>query len=189
MSKSLGNFFSISELLNGEAFGGRKWPGPVLRFAMLKTHYRQPIDWTVRALEEASANLDELLVMQKIDETSPAAPPGLSYLEEFKSALADDLNTPRAISLLLSNSERLSRRVISEMMEMLGIDMQSYADSRTRLLSELEQIRVESRIAARRDARKAKNWAESDRIRDELAAMGIAIKDNKDGTTSWEVKR
>ena len=75
------------------------------------------------------------------------------------------------------------------MMEMLGIDMQSYADSRTRLLSELEQIRVESRIAARRDARKAKNWAESDRIRDELAAMGISIKDNKDGITSWEVKR
>ena len=58
MSKSLGNFVTINELLETETFGGRKWPGEVLRLAMLKTHYRQPIDWTVKALEEAEKTLD-----------------------------------------------------------------------------------------------------------------------------------
>ena len=57
MSKSLGNFVTIHELLNTEKFGGRKWPGEVLRLAMLRTHYRQPIDWTVKALEEAESTL------------------------------------------------------------------------------------------------------------------------------------
>jgi cysteinyl-tRNA synthetase len=59
MSKSLGNFVTINELLETEVFGGRKWPGEVLRLAMLKTHYRQPIDWTVKALEEAEKTLFE----------------------------------------------------------------------------------------------------------------------------------
>ena len=58
MSKSLGNFVTIRDLLDTTVFGGRKWPGEVLRLAMLRTHYRQPIDWTVRALEEAEATLD-----------------------------------------------------------------------------------------------------------------------------------
>ena len=58
MSKSLGNFVTIHELLRTAKFGGRKWPGEVLRLAMLRTHYRQPIDWTVKALEEAEATLD-----------------------------------------------------------------------------------------------------------------------------------
>ena len=58
MSKSLGNFVTIHELLRTTKFGGRKWPGEVLRLAMLRTHYRQPIDWTVKALEEAEATLD-----------------------------------------------------------------------------------------------------------------------------------
>ena len=61
MSKSLGNFVTIRDLLDTRTFGGRTWPGEVLRLAMLRTHYRQPIDWTVRALEEAEATLDRVV--------------------------------------------------------------------------------------------------------------------------------
>ena len=94
MSKSLGNFVTIRELLMTEAFGGRKWPGEVLRLAMLRTHYRQPIDWTVRALEEAEATLDRWY------ETVGDATPGGDVAPTVIDALSDDLNTPAAISEL-----------------------------------------------------------------------------------------
>ena len=90
MSKSLGNFVTIRELLDTSAFGGRKWSGEALRLAMLRTHYRQPIDWTVEALEEAEATLNRGTTQSatsrrhgdEIDRTVPS------------SALSDDLNTP-----------------------------------------------------------------------------------------------
>ena len=89
MSKSLGNFVTINELLHTEKFGGRKWPGEVLRLAMLKTHYRQPIDFSVRGLEEA----------EKILEDWARATDGVALRRratEFIDALADDLNFSRA---------------------------------------------------------------------------------------------
>ncbi|MGL4323739.1 MAG: cysteine--tRNA ligase, partial [Beijerinckiaceae bacterium] len=96
MSKSLGNFVTINELLRTEKFGGRSWPGEVLRLAMLKTHYRQPIDWTVRALEEA---LREWVSFREIVTDFLAMP---EPDNEFISALADDINTPAAFARLYS---------------------------------------------------------------------------------------
>jgi cysteinyl-tRNA synthetase len=195
MSKSLGNFFTINELSDSEKFGGRQWSGNVLRLAMLKTHYRQPIDWTVDSLIEAE-NL--LMRWQRKLENFPDASPVLH--ESIVKALSNDLdmqavlrrmsefNTAASTTSFGGGTEQKiptvseRRDAVSKLkgaMEFLGLHQA------VRTLSDVEQ----SLIAARLNARKNKNWAESDRIRDELDAMGVVIKDNKDGTTSWEVKR
>jgi cysteinyl-tRNA synthetase len=207
MSKSLGNFVTIHELLHTEKFGGRKWPGEVLRLAMLRTHYRQPIDWTVKALEEAEKTLDrwyELIERVDIDYN---VRPDASLL----SALADDLNTPLALSHLHSifwssrgtefeagirrhgwdihDPDAASMAVASaQMLGLLFVSPTDWKSARTESAA-INDIEVSTLISARNTARAAKNWVESDRIRAELATMGIALKDNKDGTTTWEVKR
>jgi cysteinyl-tRNA synthetase len=191
MSKSLGNFVTINELLDTDKFGGRKWQGEVLRFAMLKTHYRQPIDWTFRSLQEADANLRELAGMVELDKRNPSTTGAKGFINEFESALYDDLNTPKAISVILANSEHLAGKVIAELLEKIGVDLTSF-ENRSGVRRDLLQAlgpAVDELVSARLAARAAKDWKESDRIRDELAVMGVTIKDNKDGTTSWEVKR
>ncbi|OAI30383.1 cysteine--tRNA ligase [Methylosinus sp. R-45379] len=180
MSKSLGNFVTINELLHTENFGGRKWPGEVLRLAMLRTHYRQPIDFTGKALEEAEASLRKWSAQIGAVSAAPAA------AGEVLNALADDLNTPLALASL----HELDAAALDGALKLFGIDIRSYrqwVEGETKQAVDAEQ--VSSLISSRLAARAAKNWAESDRIRDELAAMGVALKDNKDGTTTWEVKR
>ena len=176
MSKSLGNFFTIAQLLETSDFGGRPWPGDVLRFAMLKTHYRQPIDWTASALSEGLTTLERLYDRAKgVGQEKVSA----AVLEP----LADDLNTPLAISRLFSLEDPAE---LKGALTLLGL---SGDPARLRSAgAKVDAEKVSTLINARLDARRAKNWAESDRIRDELNAMGIAIKDNKDGTTSWEAK-
>jgi cysteinyl-tRNA synthetase len=182
MSKSLGNFFTISEVLDSDKFGGRKWDGQVLRLAMLRTHYRQPIDWTVKALEEAKSALDGW--MRLAGAVTPSTLPA-AVLE----ALSDDLNTPQVIAELYRLERAGDAAGLAAALHRLGFEDTTYRfDAPATIDLALRQI-ADILITARLEARKAKNWAESDRIRDELAAMGIAIKDNKDGTTSWEVKR
>ena len=184
MSKSLGNFVTIHELLHTENFGGRKWPGEVLRLAMLRTHYRQPIDLTVKALEEAEASLRKWSAQARRGASSAAERPAMCL-----NALADDLNTPLALASL--HELRCGDALDGALQGCSAIDVPR--------LSALgggrgeggrgSRTQVAALIATRLAARAAKNWAESDRIRDELAAMGVALKDNKDGTTTWEVKR
>ncbi|WP_276199689.1 cysteine--tRNA ligase [Chelatococcus sp. XZ-Ab1] len=216
MSKSLGNFVTINELLATDSFGGRSWPGEVLRLAMLRTHYRQPIDWTVRALEEQEKTLQRWRRRLSDDQAVVPVPD-----EKFLAALKDDLNTPEAIKRIneLMNwgywanlddpaddqigsvgfgdgysgftaagerSEMAGRAKFC--LDILGIDLQ------TREVTAEERAEIDTLIAARLAARKARNWAESDRIRDELAALGIQLKDGKDPATgepvtTWEVKR
>jgi cysteinyl-tRNA synthetase len=209
MSKSLGNFVTIHELLNTEKFGGRKWPGEVLRLAMLRTHYRQPIDFTVKALEEAEGILDRWY--QAIGDRQSSGKIWKPALE----ALCDDLNVPALIAELhhlaspstvygsvfagaafaevafaeapmTDAPERL--KASANLLGLLSGTLTEWRAARQRS-ADIDAQLVASRIAARLAARAAKNWAESDRIRDELAAMGVALKDNKDGTTTWEVKR
>jgi cysteinyl-tRNA synthetase len=200
MSKSLGNFVTIHELLHSDKFGGRSWPGEVLRLALLRTHYRQPIDFTVRGLEEAEKTLERWDALANAFDASPVGPPSMLPAEFF-----DDMNTPIAIASFHAAADSLSTsaskndaKAIGEFLasiELLGINMSPGARlQRTKRSTNLVdqatlKILIEPKIADRLAARAAKNWKESDRIRDELAAMGIALKDNKDGTTTWEVKR
>jgi cysteinyl-tRNA synthetase len=181
MSKSEGNFVTIHELLSG--WKGWKWPGAVLRFAMLGTHYRQPIDWTQKRLEEAAERLS-LFRVHSFDD--PDVPPSAAVLD----ALCDDLNTPQVIAELNGLYERKEAAVLRASCRFLGIDVAAVdlnAMLRERR-TDLDEQAVTALIQARNSARKEKNFKESDRIRDELAGMGVVLKDSKDGTT-WEVAR
>jgi cysteinyl-tRNA synthetase len=188
MSKSLGNFFTIRELLETNKFGGRKWPGEVLRLAMLKTHYRQPIDWTVSALEEAEANLRRWHDFEggAEIESSPSLPPNMLH------AIADDLNVSQAISELhvLRRTGQLSALTTS--LKFMGLFNSRFSPDQNRIqdsdLTPENIAKINAWIEARTAARARKDFKESDRIRDELAAMGVVIKDSKEGTT-WEIAR
>jgi cysteinyl-tRNA synthetase len=185
MSKSLGNFVTIHDLLHTDKFGGRSWPGEVLRLALLRTHYRQPIDFTVKALEEAEQVLDKWYGV-----AAPDADDNIN--QDFQVAMCDDLNTPLAISRLhaiaseTSSTAKTNLKTSAMQLGLLNLRGWEWGELRTKNVDEpIVRRAIELRLAARA----AKNWKESDRIRDELAAMGIALKDNKDGTTTWEVKR
>jgi cysteinyl-tRNA synthetase len=179
MSKSEGNFVTIYELLHTESFGGRKWPGEVLRLAMLMTHYREPIDFSVKRLEEA----ERLLAKWPAAEAGNA-PPDDSVL----SALADDLNTVAAIQALHALAQSGETAAFAASAALLGV-----LPKKTEI-DEAVAAEIDARVKARLELLKAKNFAEADRIRDTLAAEGIQLKDGKDAqtgerVTTWEVKR
>ncbi len=190
MSKSLGNFITIHQLLDTQDFGGRAWPGAVLRLAMLRTHYRQPIDFTVKALEEAEATMQrwhEHDGFAALDVSNDPVP------EAVIEALSDDLNTSDMIVHLHTLHKNGDKAGLKAALVFLGLYSDALAADRSHDLSDAVKAQVESLIAARIAARGQKNWAESDRLRDQLSEMGILIMDSKaaDGTlvTTWEVKR
>ncbi|MEH0074966.1 cysteine--tRNA ligase [Pannonibacter sp. Pt2] len=184
MSKSEGNFVTIHDLLHTEKFGGRKWPGEVLRLAMLMTHYREPIDFSVKRLEEAERLLAK---WPEVQETAvvPAS--------EVLAALTDDLNTVAAVQALHSLAQDAAKDsallpVYWASARLLGLAPVAA------VLEDVDTGRIEALVADRLASLEAKNWAEADRIRDELSAMGIQLKDGKDAATgkrvtTWEVKR
>ena len=189
MSKSAGNFVTIRELLSTDTFGGRSWPGEVLRLAMLRTHYRQPIDWTLKALEEAERTLDRWY--GAMTDGDGATAPAQAFIDE----LSDDLNTPAAIAGLhglfgRADDPRMRAEALASA-RILGLlqDPPSAWQTRREASVGIDPTAIGQLIEARLEARRAKAWAESDRIRDELGAMGVVLKDNKDGTTSWDVGR
>ena len=186
MSKSLGNFVTIRELINSKKFGAKSWSPQALRLAMLRTHYRQPIDWTVRGLEESEQTLESW--SDVVGEVSNS--------EADKSvvgALADDLNTPQVIAELYRLSRLRDTAALAGSLALLGLSLgrdSGYVSPRRRAIenafSKVEGKELEELIAARRTARKSKNFAEADRIRGELAKLGFKPKDNPDGTTTLE---
>ena len=197
MSKSLGNFVTIRELLSTHKFGGARWDGRVVRMAMLSSHYRQPMDWTEAKLFDAIAALRSFkLLSNKYPITKEVYPP-------FLDALKDDLNTPQAITELfalfreikaariVNDAEDVRVRMLQNSLALLGLpDLSDFgAGAHIQFTHVLSSEEIENLVASRNAARKAKNFKESDRIRDELLAKGIVLKDNPDGTTSWEVNR
>jgi cysteinyl-tRNA synthetase len=191
MSKSEGNFFTIRELL-------ADWPGEVLRLNMLRTHYRQPLDWTVKGLEESQKILDDWHhILGDVE-----APVDVEPDEQVLASLCDDLNTPNVLTRLhaLANEIRapvsglpaieLKRTLKASalLLGMLGQRESDYLKGHPRRPAVNEE-RVTALIDARTKARAAKNFAESDRIRDELAKMGVELEDHKDRPTTWKLKR
>ena len=249
MSKSLGNFMTIRQLLE-------RWPGDVLRLQMLMTHYRQPIDWTDNRAIAASNELEEWAHLLRRRYLLPSTKIAHSVLE----ALSDDLNTPNAIAALRDLFVRAKKGGMEQKLEFAagckllgfqnlhqpgvfefgvsalnvgqhnlfkyseaveglraaiannapqnvaddllafirsdGLDVKIDEDGAITLIkgdSESIETTVNQLVSQRAAARAAKNWAESDRIRDQLAAMGIVLKDGKDAdgkpVTTWEVAR
>ena len=186
MSKSDGNFITIYDLLHTEKFGGRKWPGEVLRLAMLKTHYREPIDFSVKRLEEAEANLNSLYRALEHHGSVKASSPS----PEILAALMDDLHTSEAFGILLGAAQNEDMSQILGAANILGILQQTPEDW---FRSDVD-VDVEGEIAKRLAFFKEKNFAEADRIRDELLVQGIQLMDSKDSetgerVTKWEAKR
>ncbi|BCG81354.1 cysteine--tRNA ligase [Mesorhizobium sp. 113-3-3] len=184
MSKSLGNFYSIHELLETETFGGRNWPGDVLRLAMLMTHYREPIDFSVRKLEEADNTL------RKWKRAADLAPEAGQLPVEVINALSDDLATYAAFQVLTQLAGEAAEgneaaAALKASLLFLGFDVGA---------AKVNEAAVATAIANRLALIAAKNWAEADRVRDELLAQGVQLKDGKDPVTgeritTWEVKR
>ena len=175
MSKSEGNFVTIHDLLHTEKFGGRKWPGEVLRLAMLMTHYREPIDFSINRLEEAENILIKLERRCSQEDRGTVA--------ETFSALQDDLNSSDAISQF----GQLSGKPLAMALELMGVII-------SKVEIEVEEASIDAAIAERLSCFMSKNFAEADRIRDELLSQGIQLKDSKDSETgeritTWEVKR
>jgi cysteinyl-tRNA synthetase len=182
MSKSVGNFVTIHELL-------RDWPGEVVRATMLQTQYRQPINWTVAGLRESQKNLDHWYEL-----TADVQP---RYLcADVLDALFDDLNTPKAFTALHelrgqaakgSKPAAADLKASAQLIGLLQLPTVEWRAFRPASVS-IDETKIISLIEARAAARASKDFKESDRIRDELAAMGVVLKDSKDGTT-WEIAR
>ncbi|MBI5131107.1 MAG: cysteine--tRNA ligase [Rhodopseudomonas palustris] len=190
MSKSLGNFVTIRELR--ENWNGYSWPAETLRFNMLRTHYRQPIDWTLNSLSESHNILCDWY--DDLKDGSPAVAP---IPNEVLEALCDDLNTSKVIAELHTLRKRKQFGELRASLTLLGFSGERAALHRTAFgqsnFRVQADLNVESLIEARTAARARKDFKESDRIRDELAAMGITIKDGKDAdgkpVTTWEIAR
>ncbi|MFK3965851.1 cysteine--tRNA ligase [Ensifer adhaerens] len=184
MSKSEGNFVTIYELLHTEKFAGRQWPGDVLRLAMLMTHYREPIDFSVKRLEEAEHLLSKWPVPG--DATGEADP-------AVVAALADDLNTVAAVQAVHALAQKAATDskllgTFAASAALIGVVPQAVE------LDEGLVRDIDSRVRARLELLKAKNFAEADKIRDDLLARGVQLKDGKDPATgervtTWDIKR
>jgi cysteinyl-tRNA synthetase len=205
MAKSEGNVVTISEQLD-------HWGGALLRFNMLKTHYRQPMDWTQTGLKETGRELSRWIDLAKSSSEND-----LNGSGAIVDALSDDLNTPDAVTQLRSLFKSKNASALRSGMEFLGISIRPdsiQGRKHKRLYAEPGQLAVtgqpamlivfgadgiidvdaESRahidklIDTRNVARKAKNFKEADRIRDELAKMGVELEDMPDGTTKKRFK-
>jgi cysteinyl-tRNA synthetase len=191
MAKSAGNFVTVHELLEG--WQGYAWPGEALRFNMLRTHYRQPLDWTLVGLDEAHKILWEWYGDLE-DKQAESGVPG-----PVLDALLDDLNTPKAIAEMHKLHSAGHWAGLHAALGFLGFSGKRGEVERVKVQDKeagtvAEAGEVDALIDARNAARAAKNFKEADRIRDELAAMGITLKDAKDPktgelVTTWEVAR
>jgi cysteinyl-tRNA synthetase len=206
MSKSLGNFVTIRELLSRQPANPR-W-GEILRFNMLRTHYRQPIDWTEAGLQESQISYGKLR-----QAASGANKLRMKPSQAVIDALADDLNTSAVITELYrlanavfsaSPSDLLADAAneLAGSLQLLGfekaIDHVGSDDIRGDVKRAFQEVAaremgldpryLDDLLQSRAAARARKDFDESDRIRDELAAMGVVIKDSKEGTT-WEIAR
>ena len=179
MSKSLGNFFTIRELLD-------KYRGENLRLQMLTTHYRQPTNWTEAGAKEARVILKGWYdIVAKIEDEEPVAPPAA-----IVAALGDDINTPEAITELhrlkgIAGKSKDAARELRAGGLLLGLFGRTAAQFRDWMPegSVLDKPRIEAVVAERFEARKVKNWAEADRLRAVLGELGVAVEDGPNGST------
>ncbi len=183
MSKSLGNFFTIADVL-------RKFDGETLRFFMLRTHYRSPFNFADSLIEDARAALRRLYTAL---DAAPAEAASVDWADPraaaFKAAMDDDFNTPAALAVLFELATDLNRTrdagtagLLKSLGAVLGV-LQQAPRAYLQSGSGLDEAAITQLIGERAAAKAARNFAEADRIRAELAAQGIELKDSAHGTT------
>jgi cysteinyl-tRNA synthetase len=208
MSKSLGNFFTVREVL-------KQYRPEIIRFFILSSHYRSPLNYSDEQLNEAGTALNRLYTALR-GVSVPDVPVLADYQSRFEQAMDDDFNTPVAVSVLFdlarelnknksSDPERAGRLAASlkKLGGLLGIlqdDPEAWLKGEVRGSASivegsdtvtatgqagLSSEQIEQQLQLRLDAKKAKNWEVADRIRDELKQQGIIIEDAPNGTTSW----
>ncbi len=179
MSKSLGNFFTLRDLIE------KGWTGREIRYVLINAHYRTGLNFAFDALEDARKALARIDAC--VDKTTSGVAPewATKHLEEFTAAVNDDLNMPRAFAALFGLVRETNahgggtvRDVFARMDEVLGVVFFGRKTETEAIPAEIEAL-----LTKRAEARKAKNWAESDKLRDEIAAAGWLVKDSKEGQT------
>jgi cysteinyl-tRNA synthetase len=196
MSKSLGNFFLIRDVL-------KSFDPEVLRFFMLKAHYRSPINYSDAQLEEARAGLVRLYTALAQVTLSQPVKAELTDLQNpwvmrFTQAMNDDFNTPEAIAVLFDLASEVNRtqgdekRLLASTLQSLGgvlnflqRDPTSFLQSGTKDVEGLSPAMIDAQIAARVAAKNAKDFAQADSIRKALLAQGIVLEDKPGGITEW----
>lgn len=188
MSKSLGNVLLVQDLLE-------QAPGEAIRFALLGTHYRSPLDWSDEILNRSRRNLDRLYEVLSHLQDVEIDTSAFEVPDMFTDALEDDLNTPAAISELHRLAKQVKTATGQNAREtlkgkllaagrMLGILQQDPAVW-FRGTSEIDEAEILRLVEMRSSAKKERNFKQADEIREQLTAMGIQIQDRPDGTSSW----
>ncbi len=184
MSKSLGNFFTIEDVL-------KKFDGETVRFFMLRTHYRSPFNFSDQSLEETRTSLKRLYTALQQAGEVPALP-AIDWTESraaaFKAAMDDDFGTPGAVAVLFELAAGVNRgqagdapllKALGGVLGLLQLEPRAYLQRG----GGLDAAAIEARIAERAQAKRSRNFALADRIRDELAEQGVELKDSAHGTT------
>jgi len=192
MSKSLGNFFTIREVLE-------KYHPEVVRYLLVSSHYRSPINYSEESLKEAKGALERFYNgLKGLPEVAPAG--GEAFVERFSAAMDDDFNSPEACAVLFEMIREINRlrdsdsqaaaglaAQLKQLAGVLGVlQLEPEAFLQAGAGGKVDAAEVEALIAARLQARAEKNWAESDRIRDQITALGVVLEDGKGGTT-WRL--
>ena len=186
MSKSLGNFFSIREVL-------KKYDAEVVRFFILRAHYRSPLNYSDAHLDDARQALSRLYTALKaVDSDEAPIDWNEPHALRFRQAMDDDFNTPEACAVLFDLAAEVNRhkspvlaaqlRALAGLIGLLKRDPQTFLQAAPESAGDYSVERIEARVADRVSAKQAKNYAESDRIRAELLAVGIVLEDSAQGT-------
>ena len=192
MSKSLGNFFTIREVLE-------KYHPEVVRYLLVSSHYRSPINYSEDSLREAKGALERFYnALKGLPDAAPVG--GDAFVERFAAAMDDDFNSPEACAVLFELAREINRLRDADLQAAAGLaarlkglagvlgvlQLEPEAFLQAGAAGKVDAAEVEALIAARLQARAEKNWGESDRIRDQLTAMGVVLEDGKGGTT-WRL--
>ena len=193
MSKSIGNVLLVRDLLGSYA-------GEAIRLALMLAKYREPLNWSDELAQQASAQLDRLYgALQRFEEVAVAANERVASAA-FQAAMDNDLNTPQAITVMMDTVTSLNRaqdlddqrRLKAELLgagDELGILQRApVAWFRSGLDADVDTTLIERLVNERELARARKNWTAADSMRDQLAAMGVHLKDNPDGSTEWRLQ-
>jgi cysteinyl-tRNA synthetase len=189
MSKSLGNFFTIRDVL-------KQYDPEVVRFFILRAHYRSPLNYSDAHLDDARGALTRLYTaLKNHPATGVAVDWNEAHAQKFAAAMNDDFGTSEAIAVLFDLANLVNRdndakmadqlRALGGVLGLLQRDAQAFLQAAPAAAEGLSNEAIETMIVARNDAKKAKNFAESDRIRDELKAAGIVLEDKPGGLTEW----
>jgi cysteinyl-tRNA synthetase len=182
MSKSLGNFFTVREVL-------KQYRPEIVRFFILTSHYRSPLNYSDESLNDAAAGLTRLYTALR-DVEIVETDIDLEFKARFEQAMDDDFNTPVALAVLFDVARELNKTkspVLAATLKSLASVLGLLQDNPEHYLKgeNEDDAEIEAQIQARIDAKKSKNWALADQIRDELKAKNVILEDSPDGSTRW----